>query len=65
MDKLRIGFVGVGFMGQKAHLANYAVLDDCEVVAIAEPRRQLAEKVARRYGVEKVYKNHLELLEDC
>jgi predicted dehydrogenase len=65
VDKLRIGFVGVGFMGQKAHLANYAVLDDCEVVAIAEPRRQLAEKVARRYGVEKVYKNHLELLEDC
>lgn len=52
MDKVRVGFVGVGYMGQKAHLSNYAVLDDCEVVAIAEPSLQLAEKVARRYGVE-------------
>jgi len=65
VNKVRIGFVGVGFMGQKAHLSNYAALDDCEIVAIAEPRVQLAEKVARRYGVEKVYKNHRELLENC
>jgi predicted dehydrogenase len=65
MDKVRIGFVGVGYMGQKAHLSNYAVLDDCEVVAIAEPRWQLAEKVAHRYGIEKVYKSHKELLANC
>ncbi|MGI6705517.1 MAG: Gfo/Idh/MocA family protein [Clostridia bacterium] len=66
MRKVRIGFVGTGFMGQLAHLSNYAVLDDdCEVVAIAEPRRELARQVARRYGVEKVYANHLELLENC
>ncbi|NPV79948.1 MAG: Gfo/Idh/MocA family oxidoreductase [Firmicutes bacterium] len=65
MDKIKIGFVGVGFMGQLAHLSNYAVLDDCEVVAIAEPRRELAEKVARRYGVGKIYRDHRELLEKC
>ncbi|MGI6705104.1 MAG: hypothetical protein ACOX6S_02175 [Clostridia bacterium] len=44
--------------GQLAHLSNYAVLDDeCELVAIAEPRKELARQVARRYGVEKVYSN--------
>lgn len=51
-------------MGQMAHLSNYSVLrNECEVVALAEPRPQLAEAVARRYGVPQVYSNHLELLE--
>lgn len=63
MSKLRIGFVGVGGMGQMAHLSNYAVLkDQCEVVAIAEPRRETALLVAQRYGVPEVYANHKELL---
>ncbi|MCM3626053.1 Gfo/Idh/MocA family oxidoreductase [Paenibacillus glycanilyticus] len=62
--KLRIGFVGVGGMGQMAHLSNYAVLkEECEVVAIAEPRLHTAQLVANRYGVPEVYNSHLELLE--
>ncbi|MFC5407564.1 Gfo/Idh/MocA family protein [Cohnella soli] len=64
MSKLRIGFVGVGGMGQMAHLSNYAVLkEECEVVALAEPRPRLARLVADRYGVPEVYGSHLELLE--
>jgi predicted dehydrogenase len=63
MDKVRIGFVGVGFMGQSAHLKNYVTLGDCEVVAIAEIRPELGQKVAARYGVPKVYRNHEELME--
>jgi predicted dehydrogenase len=62
MGKVRIGFVGVGGMGQMAHLANYANLDECEVVALAEVRPGLAKKVARRYGIEKVYPDHKALL---
>ena len=54
--KVRIGFVGVGAMGQCAHLCNYAALtDDCEVVAIAELKQDQAQKVAEHYGVPKVY----------
>jgi predicted dehydrogenase len=52
---VRIGFVGVGAMGQCAHLRNYAALPDCEVVAIAEIRRKTAERVAQKYGVPAVY----------
>ena len=62
MDKIRIGFVGVGGMGQCAHLRNYVTLPDCEVVAIAEIREQLGKLVAQRYGVPRVYGSHEELL---
>ncbi|MFC5452433.1 Gfo/Idh/MocA family protein [Paenibacillus aestuarii] len=64
--KLRIGFVGVGGMGQMAHLSNYVVLqNECEVVALAEPRRQTAELVAKRYGVPQVFNDHNELLKSA
>jgi predicted dehydrogenase len=61
-SKVRIGFVGVGGMGQCAHLKNYAVLDTCEVVAIAEIRTSLGQKVAARYGIPHVYSSHEEML---
>lgn len=60
--KVRIGFVGVGGMGQCAHLKNYAVDADCEVVALAEIRPKLAKAVAAKYGVRKVYSKHTEML---
>jgi predicted dehydrogenase len=49
-------------MGQCAHLANYAVLPDCEVAAIAELRENTGRAVARRYGVERVCRSHREML---
>lgn len=64
MGRVKVGFAGVGFMGQVAHLRNYARIPDCEVIAIAEPRRELGREVARKYGVDKVYTNHRELAED-
>jgi len=62
--KVRIGFVGAGFMGQLAHIRSYALLrDECELVALAEPRQRTAELVAERYGIGQVYHDHRELLE--
>lgn len=63
MARVRLGFVGVGFMGQIAHLRNYASLQECEVVALAEPRPHLREKVAARYGVPQTFATHREMLE--
>ncbi len=60
--QLRIGFVGVGSMGQCAHLANFTDLPGCEVVALAEIRQELARQVAARYGVPRVYSSHQDLL---
>jgi predicted dehydrogenase len=62
MEKVRLGFVGVGGMGQAAHLRNYVVLPDCQVVAIAEIRPRLARDVATRHAIPKVYPSHRELL---
>jgi predicted dehydrogenase len=59
---IRIGFVGVGAMGQCAHLANYTDLPGCEVVALAELREDLGRAVAQRYGVPHVYKHFTEMV---
>ncbi|HOX37058.1 MAG TPA: Gfo/Idh/MocA family oxidoreductase [Candidatus Brocadiia bacterium] len=63
--KVKLGFVGAGYMGQLAHLANYAQLPDCELVALAEGRPKLAELVATRYGVAKVYPDHKTMLKEA
>ena len=62
MEPVRIGFVGVGTMGQCAHLRNYASLPECHVVALAEVRPELAKRVAERYGVLRVYSSADEML---
>ena len=64
-EKVRIGFVGAGNMGQCAHLKNYAALNDlCEVVAIAELVEPLGRAVAARYSIPNVYSNHAEMLSE-
>ncbi len=64
MSTVRIGFVGVGSMGQAAHLANYTDLEGCEVVALAEVRSGLARRVAQRYEVPRVYEDSAEMIQN-
>jgi len=64
MDAVRMGFVGAGYMGQLAHIGNYAGLDSCEMVALAEPREALARRVAEEHGIARVYRDHRELAAD-
>ena len=61
-EKTRIGFVGVGGMGQCAHLRNYPAIEDCEVAAIAELRPAMAKRVAQRYNVPAVYDSWEEMV---
>ena len=60
-EKLRIGFVGCGFMGQLVHLANFTAQEDCEVVALAELRPHLRELVAEEYRIPRTVESHAEL----
>lgn len=62
--KVRIGFCGVGNMGQMAHLKNYVVDDECEVVAIAELRKNTGAAVARRYGIPNVYVDAMDMVKN-
>lgn len=65
MDTVRLGFVGGGFMGQLAHLSNYDRIEDCSVVALAEPQSELAARVARRYEIPSVYEGYETMIADA
>lgn len=62
--RIRLGYVGAGFMAQKVHLPNFTSIPECHVIALAEVRSRLAEKVAERFGIPKVYGHHTDLLKD-
>ena len=64
MKKINLGFIGAGFNGQLIHIANYARIDFCNLVAIAEPRIKIRKLVAKKYNITKQYDNHLELLKN-
>lgn len=59
---VRLGLISAGYMGQLAHLENYARLPNARLVALAEGRPELARRVAARYGIEQVYTSHEALL---
>ena len=40
MNKIRLGYVGCGFMAQKVHIPNFNAIPDCDLIAIAEVREQ-------------------------
>lgn len=63
-DKLRVAFLGCGYMGQNAHMKNYYELRDrCEIVAIAEARPQLGKAVAARFNVPHVFDTYEKMLD--
>ena len=64
MSTLRLGIVGCGYMGQLAHLENYARLPNVDLVALAEGRPRLAQLVAQRTGIDTVYPDHQALAAD-
>jgi predicted dehydrogenase len=64
MAKLKLGYVGYGFMAQKVHLPNIAGIAECELVALAEVRPQARAKAQDRYRIPKVYETHRELAAD-
>jgi predicted dehydrogenase len=59
---LKLGIVGAGFFGQVAHIANYAQLDSCQIVALAQLRSDVREQVARKFSIPATYETHHELL---
>ncbi len=59
---LKIGIVGAGFFGQIAHIANYAQLESCHIVGLAQLRSDVREQVARKFSIPATYETHHELL---
>ena len=59
MTKLRVGVVGVGYLGN-FHAEKYAALDDVELVGVVDLDRRQAEKVARKVKT-RAYTDHAAL----
>ncbi|MFL7811791.1 MAG: Gfo/Idh/MocA family protein, partial [Anaerolineae bacterium] len=64
MSKIRIGYVGCGYMAQKVHIPNLSTIPECELVALAEVRQELGRKVQARYGIPRLYPDHEAMLAD-
>jgi predicted dehydrogenase len=60
MKKVRIGVIGVGYVGE-LHAQKYAAMQDVELVGVADTDFVRAQDVARRYSTV-AYSNHRELL---
>ena len=65
MEKIRLGYVGCGFMAQKVHIPNFASIPGCELVALAELRPELGKKVQARFSIPKLYADHQAMLADA
>ncbi len=59
MKKLRVGVVGVGYLG-KYHAEKYAKMDNVDLVAVVDVNRKNAEDIAKKFGT-KAYLNYKDL----
>ena len=60
MKKIRVGVIGVGYLG-KFHAQKYAGMADVDLVGIVDTDQVQAEAIARQMGT-KAYAHHLDLL---
>ena len=49
LKKIKLGWVGSGFVGQVAHLNSFTSLKDVEIVGLAELRPKLGKKICNKY----------------
>jgi predicted dehydrogenase len=66
-DPVRFGYIGCGYIAQHVHLPNFAALaaaGQCDFLALAEARPDLGARVARRYGIPTVYRDHRQMADD-
>jgi predicted dehydrogenase len=63
MERVRLGVVGVGNIAP-LNVAGYLEHERCDVVAVCDPRADLAERRAREWEVPRVYTRLEDLLDD-
>lgn len=62
-EKVGIGLIGTGQIG-RFHLERYENIEAADVLAVADLKKRKAENVAEKYGIEYVYSDYKELLEN-
>lgn len=62
MSNLKCAVIGVGYLG-KFHAEKYAALDDCDLVAVVDSDKTVAENIAEKHGCRALTDYH-ELIRD-
>ena len=62
MKKVKIGFIGAGFMSQIAHLPSFYSDSRVELVALSDLNKKLLEKVSKKYQIKRIYTHYKEML---
>jgi len=60
---LRVGVLGAGRWAERAHLPGYQRTPYAKVVAICDPVRELAERLAKEFNIPDVYTDHRHILD--
>ena len=61
MDKVKVGLIGTGFIGD-IHAAAFEMVPDAELVAVASPPPGEAKKFAEQRGIPKAFEDYRDLL---
>ena len=61
-NKINIGWIGAGFVGQVAHLRNFYLNKKVNIQAITELRPDLAKKVQQKYQIKKFYTDYKKMI---
>jgi len=64
LRKLRIGFIGAGVRANAAHYPSLAEMDDVEIAAICDLRRDRLVSTAEKYGVKHRYTDYKRMLRE-
>lgn len=63
--KVKVGIIGCGRIAQRFHVKHLTQLaDDAELIALCDERVEIANELALRYKIKKVFKDYTDLLND-
>jgi len=63
-SEVGIGLVGLGFVGEKAHLSAFRSIPGAKLVAVADIDTERARKAAEKFKLKSVYSSHTDLIRD-
>lgn len=62
MSKIKIGVIGLGSIAQLVHLPNLNKLDNAEIVAVAEIKKNRLNTIADKFGINQRFSDYREML---